>query len=343
MQKARTDFCSNLLVKLLSAAALQRDRSILDRLALASAVVVLPFFASCASIPTTGGTFRDCPECPLLIVVRPGSALLGGSDVEHVREAVPDAVATRERPQQSFTLPSQLAVGQFEITRGEYALFVAATGRAVVLGCHVLDLVANTWGLNADRSWRAPGFTQTDTDPVVCVSWDDARAYTAWLTASTGHEYRLLTEAEWEYAARGRTTTARYWGDTRENACAHANVADLTLANLLRVTVPLEVTYFQCRDGIAHTAPVGSFPANPFGLYDMAGNVWEWTASCESATSLLSTGKPGVGLEDVCAERINRGGSWVNSPMYLRIAARHKDVATMRNTVLGFRVARSFP
>ena len=111
----------------------------------------------------------------------------------------------------------------------------------------------------------------------MCVNWDDVKAYVAWLSSMTGKPYRLLSEAEWEYAARGGTRTSRYWGDDASAQCAHANGADGTLkahySNWAWVVA-------SCRDGFVHTAPVGSFSSNGFGLHDVLGNVWEWVEDC---------------------------------------------------------------
>ena len=162
------------------------------------------------------------------------------------------------------------AVGKYEVTRGQFAAFVQATGHDTSKGCWEWT---GEWKQNASNSWRSPGFGQTDRDPVVCVSWEDAKTYVAWLSERTGHQYRLPSEAEWEFAARAKTTTMRPWGDDRDNkaGCAYANGADLTAKEKFS-----DWRTMDCRDGQVYTAPVGSYSANGFGLHDMIGNAWEW-------------------------------------------------------------------
>ena len=298
--------------------------------------------AGCAA-QTTASSFRDCRDCPQMVVVPAGSTTVGGSSQEQANERVPDAIAAHEQPQHRITIARRIAVGKFEITRAEYARFVTATHREMAAGCSALDMSTDKWLPFPALNWRSPGFAQTDRHPVICVSWDDATAYTVWLASSTGKPYRLLSEAEWEYAARAGTDTARYWGDAREPACKYANVADLTLAAALAAKEPAPDTYFQCRDGYVHTAPVGSFRPNEFGLFDMEGNVWEMVQECDLPTLDAAAADGSVRRGGDCAGHMDRGGSWVNSPKYLRIAARHKDVTGIRNTVLGFRVARDLP
>ena len=282
---------------------------------------------------------KDCPRCPQLVIVPAGSAMTGGNADETAREHVPAELAARELPAHRVTLSRPLAVGRYEVTNDEYAVFVAATGRVEPAGCMILDVKTDKWIFDAQRSRGDPGFAQSGRNPAVCVSWNDAHAYAAWLSTLTGHRYRLPSETEWEYAARGGTQSARFWGDDRGGACGHANVADVTLADLLGIGNPDPETYFLCRDGHAYTAPVGSFAPNAFGLYDVNGNVWEWMADCYNETL---AGAPGDGRarEGDCTSHMDRGGSWVNSPKYLRTAARHKDLTTMKNTVLGLRVVR---
>jgi formylglycine-generating enzyme required for sulfatase activity len=171
------------------------------------------------------------------------------------------------------------------------------------------------------------------------VSWDDAQAYVSWLSAKTGHVYRLPTEAEWEYAARAGTTTARYFSDNPAEVCRYTNVGDLD--------------YFEqhpgdsganraCRDGYAFTSPVGSFPPNQYGLYDVLGNVTNWTEDCSNANY---SGAPTDGTawqSGDCGRRVVRGGSWDMDLSGARSANRRIGALTSyRNTALGFRVART--
>ncbi|MCB1796966.1 MAG: SUMF1/EgtB/PvdO family nonheme iron enzyme, partial [Candidatus Competibacteraceae bacterium] len=172
-------------------------------------------------------------------------------------------------------------VGKYEVTVGEFNRFVEATNHRTDAernvgkkGCFVLiDGEGVAW--REGYSWRKPGYTQNGNYPVVCVSWNDAMAYTIWLNRATGQSYRLPTEAEWEYAARAGTTTARYWGNDPNRACQYANVTDQTSS-------PVRWSWnekHECNDGYWSPAPVGRFRVNNWQLNDMLGNVWEWTCS----------------------------------------------------------------
>jgi len=161
-------------------------------------------------------------------------------------------------------------------------------------------------------------------DPVVNVNWEDGKAYLAWLSKKTGHAYRLLSESEYEYADRAGTTTAYWWGDDAREVCSHADARDC-----------------------AHngTVPVGSYPANAFGLYDMAGNVDEWTEDCfhdsynDSYARAPVDGTPWTTGD--CARRVLRGGSWGDTTGSLRSADRNSVLTSYRSGDLGFRVART--
>jgi sulfatase modifying factor 1 len=260
-----------------------------------------------------GETFKDCSECPLMVKVSPGTFMMGSSSSETTREAVPDHFVTWEQPQHSVTIRSEFALGRYSVTRGEFAAFVQETSYNPATGCNVWDAKAGQWwwGFDQNGSWLNPGFAQTDQHPVVCVSFEDAQRYVQWLSTKTRKPYRLPTEAEWEYAARASTTTARFWGDGRDPACDFANVADFTTAEALNLKKgPNRI--FQCRDGYVYTAPVGSFRPNPFGLYDMLGNVWQWMDDCfhESYSVAPSDGSGWTSPE--CKQRVSRGGSWAD-------------------------------
>jgi len=207
------------------------------------------------------------------------------------------------------------AMGQYEVTVAEFRRFVNATGYQTDAekgdGCYAYD--GSNWNKRKDANWRNVYFSQNDSHPVVCVSWNDAKAYTDWLSEQTGHVYRLPTEAQWEYAARAGTTTQYWWGN--EVGTNNANC-------------------YNCgtRWDRKSTAEVGSFAANPFGLYDTAGNVWEWTCSqYESGYR---------GKEQQCADSAGRfvylGGGW-NS---LAARTRSAGVPPYFNVDCGFRPAR---
>ena len=151
----------------------------------------------------------------------------------------------------------------------------------------------------------------------------------SWLSKTTGQEYRLLSEAEWEYVARAGTETARYWGESETEQCRYANGDDDDLS---------------CSDGYENTAPVGSFQPNRFGLHDVLGNVWEWTEDCwvEGYSDASTNGSARQSQSDECSARVLRGGSWGNSPRFLRSANRDRPLEGRENHPrIGFRVARS--
>ena len=207
------------------------------------------------------------------------------------------------------------AIGKYDVTKGQFRDFVAATGYKTEAeqgaGCY--SLKGSTWERSIEFNWHNLGFNQPDDHPVVCVLWNDAMAYIKWLSAQTGKHYRLPTEAEWEYAERAGTNTSRYWGDDPNEACRYANVADKTAKHYL----PAWTNIHKCSDGYETTSPVGHFLPNAFGLYDMLGNVWQWTCSEYSASY--------NGNEQQCqpkkaANHVERGGSWFAVPEGLRFS-----------------------
>ncbi|HLB10756.1 MAG TPA: formylglycine-generating enzyme family protein, partial [Gemmatimonadaceae bacterium] len=229
-----------------------------------------------------------------------------------------------EAPQHLVALRS-FALGKYDVTRAEYAEFVRGTGYPAGDGC---GHDGAKWNKRAGVGWRNPGFRQTERDPVVCVSWRDARAYISWLnrkvrppsSASDDDPYRLPTESEWEYAARAGTTTLFWWGDDDDGADGHA--------------------WFKVNSG-GHTHPVGSKPANPFGLYDMAGDVWQWTEDCyvDSYANAPTDGSAVESPSDCL--RSDRGASWFYEPWLLRSATRERNPADYRDLGMGFRVAKT--
>lgn len=287
-----------------------------------------------------GDIFRDCADCPEMVVIPAGSFTMGSPANESDR-------ASNEGPQQHITFSRNFAVGRTEVTRAQYAAFVRSTRRADSGGCYTdRDF---DWRLAQDASgtWRDSGVEQEGSHPVVCVSWEDAQAYVAWLngqvrtgapTASTSGgsgPYQLLSEAEWEYVVRAGTTTAFWWGNIWDGGCSYENVRDLKVYALRP-----EVSALNCDDGALQTAPSGSYQANAFGLHDMAGNVEEWVRDCYENT-LDSVPADGSAFSPSnCAQRVTRGGGWGDPPQYLRSSFRVGILPFTRDVRRGFRLAR---
>ena len=265
-----------------------------------------------------GRAFRDCPDCPEMVVVPAGSYLMGSPHDEEKRQK-------NEGPRHRVTIAKPFAVGKYEVTRREFGAFVSATGRDMDGGCWYWNIEEKKGKRDIARSWRSPGYEQTDLDPVACVSWRDAQAYVNWVSEKTGKRYRLPSEGEWEYAARGGTRRSRYWGDDASAQCAHANGADGTLKEHYS-DWPWVVA--SCRDGFVHTAPAGSFSANGFGLHDVLGNVWEWVEDCWNERYVGARSDGSAWTNGNCGRRVLRGGSWYNIPRILRSANRFRVLRT---------------
>ena len=275
-----------------------------------------------------GKKFRDCDECPEMVVVPAGTYRMGSPASEEGR-------GDHEGPVHRVTFERPFAVGVYEVTRGEFGRFVEETGHLTGKTCITYEtgFFGGGWEERSERGWKNPGFEQEKNEPVACVNWDDAQAYVRWLSGKTGKSYRLLSEAEWEYVARGGTTTARYWGESKAEQCRYANGADASMDFSWGVS---------CEDGHARTAPVGSFAANGFGLHDVLGNVWEWTADCWNAAGYGGAPVDGRAWESgECGFRVLRGGSWSYIPWTLRSANRGRNTTGNRGSNIGFRVART--
>lgn len=236
-----------------------------------------------------------------------------------------------EHPQHPVLIAKPFALGRFFVTREQFATFVHETGYPIGRNCIFLE--KNRYALHPDGTWENPGFFQRQVDPAVCVSWQDANAYIAWLNhmmnagASQPGEgpYRLPSESEWEYAARAGQKTARWWGD--DIGWNRANCAG-------------------CRStwGTRSTSPFSIFYPNTFGLFDILGNAWELTEDCwhknyEAAPADGSAWTSG----DDCAERVVRGGDWGADPWIVRSANRARTFEPARNNTIGFRVAKTLP
>ncbi|MFO1184352.1 MAG: SUMF1/EgtB/PvdO family nonheme iron enzyme [Bauldia sp.] len=274
--------------------------------------------------------FTDCaPTCPEMVVLPVGTFTMGSPANEAAR-------AEDEGPAHPVAVATPIAVGRYEVTRAQYAAFVAETNYRVAPTCRVLGAAGNAFAEAINKSFRDPGYRQEDNHPAVCISYEDARAYAAWLTRKTGKTYRLLSESEWEYAARAGTTTPYWFGQDVSRICGFANGADQTGKAQFAAWVAVG-----CRDGYTFTAPVGSYSPNEFGLYDMSGNVAEWTEDCYR-NSYLGAAREAVAWQGTgtCQTRVLRGGSWYSLQKALRSADRDGTAPTVRYANVGFRVAR---
>jgi len=254
----------------------------------------------------------DAPWCPEMVALPAGEFLMGSPNTEEGRFG-------GEGPQQWVTI-GRFALGWCPVTMGEYRRFVEASGHRHDGGMWVWT--GSEWMHDASKSWRDPGFVQTDRHPVVGVSWRDATAYCGWLGVQTKERYRLPSEAEWEYACRAGTPTRYSFGDS---------------------ITPENANYDESK--IGKTVEVGAYPPNPWGLDDMHGNVWEWVEdiyhdSYKGAPSDGSAWTDGEGKQSSRA-RVVRGGSWYNVSRLLRSAHRSWYEPVIRLIVLGFRVART--
>jgi formylglycine-generating enzyme required for sulfatase activity len=284
-------------------------------------------------------TLRDCADCPVMARIKPGAFMMGATEVETVRENIDAMMSADERPTHVVTVRREFALAQYAVTRGEFAAFVKETGYEPHTGCNVHH--GEQWFFDKKLSWRDPGFTQGDQHPVVCVDFEAAQRYLAWLSRKAGKTYRLPSEAEWEYAARAGTTTARFWGDGREDACLYANVSDFDWAQAHEWDKARKDKVFQCGDRFPYTAPVGSFRANPFGLFDMLGNVWQWNEDCFHTTYRGAPQDGSAWMSGDCHFRTVHGGSWYTTPFAVRAAHRCAMETEARYYHIGFRVARS--
>lgn len=238
-----------------------------------------------------GQSFKECTDCPEMVVVPAGSFTMGSPDGQGEQTEHPEHVVTIAQP---------FAVSKYELTFAEWDVCWAQGG------CDVRGMDS---GFGRGRQ------------PVINVSWEEAKQYAAWLSKITGKNYRLLTEAEYEYVARARATTFYPWG----------NIIGNNNANCMGCGSQW--------DG-KQTAPVGSFPPNRFGLHDMVGNVWEWTEDCWHGSYEGAPADGSAWTSDACAFAVARGGSWLDNQIYLRSAARIMYVANLRSYDLGFRVTR---
>jgi formylglycine-generating enzyme required for sulfatase activity len=229
---------------------------------------------------------KSCPNCPVMISLSPGSFTMGSNSSD-----------PSEKPAHHVTIKAPFAIGKYEVTVGQWNACVEAGA---------CQRISNDASPNA---------------PMRNVSWDDAQQYVKWLSTFGGKPYRLPTEAEWEYAARGGTSTRYWWGDQMRTGNANCK---------------------ECGEPWQANGPtnVGTFAANPYGLYDMNGSVWEWVSDCWHSTYKNAPPNDQSWDEPNCRVRVIRGGSWREGASYMVSTTRFKYDASVRHSQNGFRVAR---
>ena len=306
--------------------------------------------------PKPGSVFRDCSECPEMVVI-PAGAFMMGSTPEEIAKFLALSSAGDEGPRHAVTFARPFAAGKFTVTRGEYAQFVKETGYVAHDKCTIWTgnkdaALVPTQGVN----WEHNPAATTDRQPAVCLTYADSMAYIEWLGHKTGRYYRLMSEAEWEYSARAGSATLFFFGDNPADLCKYGNVDDLSVKDETDASgayAPITPAGFaQCHDGVGlRTAPVGSYKPNAFGLYDMLGNTWQRTADCYHASykdaptdgsAWMETGvKNGNGTPVDCNYRPVRGGGWRNSIWHVRSANRYEGYSVyFQGDYVSFRVAR---
>jgi formylglycine-generating enzyme required for sulfatase activity len=273
---------------------------------------------------------------PAMVVIPTGSFLMGSNDAERGHEA-------SESPQHEVHIATGFALGRSEISVAQFREFVRASGYVPdsqrLGGASVYDGRSGVMRDDRHATWQDnyAGHPAGDTDPVVNVSWNDAHAYVQWLSSRTGKRYRLPSEAEFEYAERGGTDTRYWWG----NGTPSSKVENLTgggdRSDRGRRWTNAFTGY---RDGYWGSAPIQSFSPNPFGLYDISGNLSEWVADCWHVNYTRAAADGSAWVNPGCAQRVVRGGSWGSSPEQVRSAYRLGADASTRSGRVGFRVAR---
>jgi formylglycine-generating enzyme required for sulfatase activity/uncharacterized membrane protein len=254
-----------------------------------------------------GKSFRDCSACPEMVPLKPGRFVMGSPDGEAGRFG--------NETQHVVDIAKPFAIGRYDVTFDEWDACVADGGCAAY---HPSD---EGWG----RAKR----------PVIDVSWNDAQSFLDWLTRKTGAHYRLPSEAEWEYAARGGTTTARWWGNEIDRKDAKYGPDECVQQTHCGGVVSGPGNWL-------NTAPVGSYSANPYGLFDVLGNVWQWTADCwhPDYQGAPTDGQVWNEPADRCKRHVVRGASWTDIPSFVRSATRAAVPPTARAGHVGLRVVR---
>ncbi len=264
--------------------------------------------------PKPGDVIQDAPYAPKIVCIPSGTFLMGSPSAEKGR-------GDDEGPQHEVAV-GEFFLGKYEVTVSEFRAFVVDKRYQTDAekGAGALVSINGEWGWIRNANWKNPGFSQSDEHPVTCVSWNDASAYCEWLSEKTGENYRLPTEAEWEYACRAGSTTRFWWGDSDASTYSRANS--------------------NADDGYETTSPVGVFGGNPFGLCDMSGNVLEWCVDWYKKDVYKESREDNPQGAQSGVKRVLRGGSWARGPADLRSATRAAFEPDTARSFVGFRVAR---
>ncbi len=281
-----------------------------------------------APIPLS--SFRDCEDCPEMIVIPSGEFKMGSPKHERAHPKF-------EQPVRTVKVSAGFAVGRYPITLGEFDRFARETGQSMGTSC-----VVEAGGRLEEReglTFRSPGFQQSLDHPVVCVSWQEAQRYVAWLSKKTKRSYRLLSEAEREYVSRASTTTAYWWGNRVDPNRARYHQRSQRPENL-----PKEARAFGkpgSRQAAKGTVAVDRYNSNPWGLFQVHGNSADWVQDCWNATYDTGNSSSTARLVGDCSRRVQRGGGWSDWAKDIRSGYRWAGVATQRFNRVGFRVAAS--
>jgi len=293
-------------------------------------------FLTCALAGLPAAAAARAPILPPMSTIPAGGFMMGstepriGDGSSNPSEQAPHAVRLK-----SFRL------ARYETTVAQFRQFVEATGHKTQDQCWQFD--RTDWAALKDVKWSSPAVAPSEFHPVMCVSWEDANAYVAWLARETGRKFRLPSEAEWEYAARAGSSTKWFPGDAPDLLCEYANLKDRRFKAAAQRDHGLDMLVTDCDDGAEYTTVAGMYKPNAFGLFDVMGNVAEWVADCQHPDY---SGAPADGSAWTrgCEEEgdffITRGGAYSSSRQVLRSAARgHGSRQNASSLGEGFRVA----
>ena len=300
-------------------------------------VLIIFYFFSVPISAQNIKSFKDCDVCPEMVVIPPGIFQMGANRIEPMR----GGEMRPQGPPRNIKISEPFAAGKYEVTVGEWEAYIQDTNLSPS-NCSAWGGENRTWG----HTWKDPdyGIPQDSNFPVVCVSWLETKQYTQWLSEKTQENYRLLTEAEWEYIANANTKSIWPWGNDSRLICQYGNVLDidgLGDPRIIKGSGTGNSMAAQCRDGYSTVAPVGQYKANNFGIHDTIGNVWEWTQDC-SFTYYPENHTDGsaVEAEGLCEKRAVRSGGWRTRVVRNRSTFRGRDPENTSYQLFGFRIAR---